>query len=56
VNHLRKFSKKFEVTLMLFSVAWGKMINEKNLKQKTCDTVPLRDGQLNTIGRRGQMK
>jgi hypothetical protein len=23
------------------SGAWGKMIHEKNLKQKSCDTVPL---------------
>jgi hypothetical protein len=29
---LREFSKKFEMTLMLFSGAWGKMIHEKNLK------------------------
>jgi hypothetical protein len=28
------FSKKFEMTLVLFSGAWGKMIHEKNLKQK----------------------
>jgi hypothetical protein len=28
----REFSEKFEMTL--FSVAWGKMIHEKNLKQK----------------------
>ncbi len=33
--------KKFEMTLMLFSGAWGKMIHEKNLKQKARDTVPL---------------
>jgi hypothetical protein len=25
---------KFEMTTMLFSGAWGKMIHEKNLKQK----------------------
>jgi hypothetical protein len=25
---------------MLFSGAWGKMIHEKNLKQKSCDPVP----------------
>jgi hypothetical protein len=28
---------------MLFKGAWGKMIHEKNLKQKSCDTVPLRE-------------
>jgi hypothetical protein len=26
--------KKFEMILMLISVAWGKVIHEKNLKQK----------------------
>jgi hypothetical protein len=26
--------KKIEMTLMLFSGAWGKMIQEKNMKQK----------------------
>jgi hypothetical protein len=26
---------------MLLSEAWGKMISEKNQKQKSCDTVPL---------------
>ncbi len=31
---LRKFFKKCEMTQMLFSEAWGKMIHEKNLKQK----------------------
>jgi hypothetical protein len=40
-EYLCKFSKKFEMTLLLFSGAWGKMIHEKNLKQKFCDTVPL---------------
>ncbi len=29
-----EFSKKFEITLMLFSGAWGKVIHENNLKQK----------------------
>jgi hypothetical protein len=27
---------------MLFSGAWGKMIHEKNLKQKSRATIPLR--------------
>ncbi len=27
-------SKKFEITLVLFSGAWGNMIHGKNLKQK----------------------
>jgi hypothetical protein len=29
-----EFSKKFKMTLMFFSGAWGKMIHEQNLKQK----------------------
>jgi hypothetical protein len=33
-KYLQKISKKFEMTPMLFSEAWGKMIHEKNLKQK----------------------
>jgi hypothetical protein len=40
-EYLREFSKKFEMTLMLFSGAWGKVIHEKNLKQKSRDTIPL---------------
>jgi hypothetical protein len=43
-NISANFRKKFEMTLLLFSVAWEKMIdkkNLKNLKQKTRDTVPL---------------
>ncbi len=33
-EYLREFSKKFEMVLMLLSGAWGKVIHEKNLKQK----------------------
>ncbi len=33
-EYLQEFSKKFEMILMLFSGAWGKMIHEKNLQQK----------------------
>jgi hypothetical protein len=33
-EYLRKFSEKFEMILMLLSGAWGKVIHEKNLKQK----------------------
>ncbi len=29
-----EFSEKFEMILMLLSWAWGKVIHEKNLKQK----------------------
>jgi hypothetical protein len=32
---LREFLEKFEMTLKLFSQAWGKMIHKKNLKQKS---------------------
>ncbi len=33
-KYLRKFSKKFETALMVYSGAWGKLIHEKNQKQK----------------------
>jgi hypothetical protein len=33
-EYLREFSKKFKTILMLLSRAWGKVIHEKNLKQK----------------------
>jgi len=33
-EYLREFSKKFEMILTLLSGAWGKLIHEKNLKQK----------------------
>ncbi len=37
-----EFSKKLEMTLMLLSEAWGKMIHEKNPDaKKPRDTVPL---------------
>ncbi len=39
-ENLREFSKKFEMTLMLFLAAWGKMIHEKKLKQKTSWRCP----------------
>jgi hypothetical protein len=38
---LREFSKKIEMTLMIFSGAWGKMIYEKTWSKKSRDTVPL---------------
>jgi hypothetical protein len=34
LEYFRECSKKIEMTLTLFSGAWGKMIHEKNLKQK----------------------
>jgi hypothetical protein len=33
-EYLCEFSEKFEMILMLLSGAWGKVIHEKNLKQK----------------------
>ncbi len=33
-EYLREFSKKSEMILLLLSGAWGKVIHEKNLKQK----------------------
>jgi hypothetical protein len=33
-EHLREFSKKFETVLMEYSGAGGKLIHEKNQKQK----------------------
>ncbi len=33
-EYLREFSEKFEMILMLLSGAWGKVIHEKNMKQK----------------------
>ncbi len=35
--------KKIQMTLMLFSGAWGKMIHEKNLKQKISWHCPFKD-------------
>ncbi len=33
-NILREFSKKFEMAQIVYSGAWGKLIHEKNQKQK----------------------
>jgi hypothetical protein len=33
-KYLQEFLKKFKMILMLFLGAWGKIIYEKNLKQK----------------------
>jgi hypothetical protein len=41
-EYLRKFLKKIKMILMLFSRAWGKMIHEKNLKQKISWNYPFR--------------
>ncbi len=37
----REFSKKFEMTRISFSGAWGKMIHGKDLKQKNLVTLSL---------------
>ncbi len=42
-EYLREFSKKFEMTLMLFLGAWGKVIHEKNLKQKISWHCPFKE-------------
>jgi hypothetical protein len=33
-EYLRKFSKKFEMAVLVYSYAWGKLIDEKNQKSK----------------------
>ncbi len=40
-EYLRKFPKKFEMTIMLFAGTWGKMISDKPRGKKSRDTVPL---------------
>jgi hypothetical protein len=39
-EYLRELSKKFVMTLMLFSGAWGKVIHEKTWSKKSRDAVP----------------
>jgi hypothetical protein len=34
ILYLREFSNKFEMSVLLYSGAWGKLINEKNQKSK----------------------
>ena len=36
---LRKFSKKFEMALMVYSGAWGKLIHEKKPEAKNLVTL-----------------
>jgi hypothetical protein len=38
---LRKFSKKFEMALMVYSGAWGKLIHEKKPKVENLMTLSL---------------
>ncbi len=40
-EYLREFSEKFEMTLMLYSGASGKVIHEKTWSKKSRETVPL---------------
>jgi hypothetical protein len=40
-----EFSKKFETALMVYSGAWGKLINEKNQKQKIWWHCPFNSGK-----------
>jgi hypothetical protein len=40
-EYLCELLKKFETVLTGYSGAAGKLIHEKNQKQKSCDTVPL---------------
>jgi hypothetical protein len=42
-NISANFSKNIEITLTLFSGAWGKMIHEKNLKQKISWHCPFKE-------------
>ncbi len=42
LEYLREFSKKFEMILILLSGAWGKVIHEKNLKQKNLWHCPFK--------------
>jgi hypothetical protein len=41
-EYLREFSKKFEMVLMEYSGAGGKLIHEKNQKKKSRDTLPFK--------------
>ncbi len=41
-EYLREFSKKFETVLMVYSGAWGKLIHEKNQKQKISRHSPFK--------------
>ncbi len=41
-EYLREFSKKLETALMVYSEAWGKLIQEKNQKQKISRHYPFK--------------
>jgi hypothetical protein len=46
VEYLRGFSKKFETELLVPSGVWGKIIHEKNLKQKNSWHCPFNEWNL----------
>ncbi len=47
-EYLRKFSKKIETALMIYSVAWGKLFMKKTRSRKSRDTGPLNVAELFT--------
>ncbi len=49
-EYLHKCLKNFEMTLMLFSRAWWKMIHEKNMKEKNLMTLALLDDSNKLCG------
>ncbi len=42
-EYLREFSKKFEMAVLVYSGAWGKLINEKNQKSKISWHCPFKE-------------
>ncbi len=48
-EYLREFSKKFEMIQMLLSGAWGKVIHEKNLKQKISWHCPFNSLRVHSV-------
>ncbi len=42
-EYLREFSKKFEMAVMLYSHAWGKLIHEKKQKSKISWHCPFKE-------------
>ncbi len=47
-EYLRDFWKKFEMVLMGYSGAGGKLIHKKNRSKKSRDTVPFKGVQFGT--------
>ncbi len=48
-EYLRKFSKKFEIALMVYSGDWGKLIHEKNQKSKISWHCPFKGTWLQNV-------